>query len=149
MAKKKGAFTRKLNAAGQARKKAETKAIKEAIAQTTTLDRPRIKLILLAQMDGRHTQRYYYGGGDGKQPETWLWEKISAGTAAIARKREDLFKRIDKLTDEDLAKLVVEFMLYYLADKGDIGSYEIKAEEPLKWMGIAIKVEQDGDKEHA
>ncbi len=141
LAKKKSAFTRAKNAEGQARKKAETKAIKEAIAQTATLDRPRIKLILLAQMDGRHTQRSYYGGGDGKNPETWLWEKISAGTPAIERKREDLFNRIDKLTDDELARLVVEFMFYYLTDKGDIGNYEIKAEEPLKWMGIDIKME--------
>lgn len=142
LAKKKGAFTRKVNAEGQARKKAETKAVKEAIAQTTTLDRPRIKLILLAQMDGRHAQRYYYGGGDGKQPETWLWEKLSAGTAAIARKREDLFKRIDKLSDEELAKLVVEFMFFYLVDHGDIGSYEIKAELPLRWLGVEIKAQE-------
>lgn len=146
LAKKKGAFTRKVNAEGQARKKAETKAIKETIAQTTTLDRPRIKLILLAQMDGRHAQRYYYGGGDGKQPETWLWEKISAGTAAIARKREDLFKRIDKLTDEELAKLVVEFMFYYLVDQGDIGTWKIKTETPLEWLGV--KIELLGDKDH-
>jgi len=139
LAQKKAAFTRAKNAEGQAHKKAEMKAIKEAIAQTTTLDRPRIKLILLAQMDGRHTQRHYYGGSDGKNPETWLWEKLSAGIPAISRKREDLFKRIDKLSDEELAKLLVEFMFYYLVDHGDIGSYEIKAEKPLKWLGIAIE----------
>jgi len=136
VARKKAAFTRAKNAAGQARKKAEMKAIKEAIAQTNILDRPRIKLILLAQMDGYHTQRYYYGGGDGKNPETWLWERLSAGTPAIERKREDLFKRIDKLTDEELAKLVVEFMFYFLQDHGDIGTWEIKTETPLSWLGI-------------
>jgi len=141
VSKKKSTLTRKKNAAGQARKKAEVKAVKEAVTQTTTLNQPCIKLILLAQMDGRHTQRSYYGGGDGKNPETWLWERLSAGTEAIARKREDLFKRIDKLSDEELAKLVVEFMFYFLTDKGDIGTYEIKASEPLKWMGIKIQEE--------
>lgn len=143
VSRKKSALTRKKNATGQARKKAEVKAVKEAIAQTTTLDRPRIKLILLAQMDGRHTQRSYYGGGDGKYPETWLWERLSAGTPQIERKRDKLFKRIDKLTDEELAKLVVEFMFYYLTNKGDIGSYEIKADEPLKWMGIKVETREE------
>lgn len=159
LTKKKAAFTRAKNAEGQARKNAERKAVKEAIAQTTTMNRAQIKLILLAQMDGRHTERGYYSGSDGKQPETWLWERLSAGTPAIERKREDLFKRIDKLSDEELAKLVVEFMFYYLTDKGDIGSYEIKTTEPLKWMGITIQQEAslnmligasaEGNKEHA
>ena len=148
LAKKKAAFTRAKNAEGQARKNAERSAIKEAISQTTIVDRARINLILLAQIDGHHTTKHYYGPTDGKQPETWLWDKLSAGTPAIERKRENLFRRIDKLSDEDLAKLVVEFMFYYLTDKGDIGTYEIKTTEPLKWMGIDINVEAmpEGDK---
>ncbi len=98
-------------------------------------------------VDGRcqlaygHMRKRGYLYNQRQDPENWLWEKISAGTPAIARNREDLFKRIDKLTDEELARLVVEFMFYYLTDKGDIGSYEIKATEPLKWMGIDIKME--------
>jgi len=142
---KKAAFTRAKNAEGQARKNAERKAIKQAIAQTTTLDRPRIKLILLAQVDGSHITKHYYGLTDGKNPETWLWEKLSAGTPAIERKDEDLFKRIDKLPDEELARLVVEFMFYYLTDKGDIGRYEIGTTRPLNWMGIGVNVEQRED----
>jgi len=140
VAKKKSAWTRAKNAEGQARKKAEVKAVKEAIAQTTTLDRPRIKLIFLAQMDGLHTQRHYYGNERAKRPETWLWDKVSAGTAGIDRTRKKLFKAIDKLSDEALAQLVVEFMLYSITDKGDLGSYEIKATEPLEWMGIPLTV---------
>ncbi|MBA7605060.1 Nucleoid occlusion protein [subsurface metagenome] len=142
LSKKKAAFTRAKNAEGQAGKNAERKAIKQAIAQTTTLDRPRIKLILLAQIDGSHITKHYYGLTDGKNPETWLWEKLSAGTPAIERKDEDLFKRIDKLPDEELARLVVEFMLYYLTDKGDIGRYEIRTTRPLNWMGIGVNVKE-------
>ena len=149
IARKKAAFTRKKNAEGQARKKAETKAIREAIAQTTTLDKPRMKLILLAQMDGLHTSRSYYYGAEGatKKPEKWLWDKVSAGTADIDRTRATLFKAIDRLSDEQLAQLLVEFMFYYLTDKGDIGTYTIKADEPLKWMGVEITL--DGDKDNA
>jgi len=142
LAKMKVAFTRAKNAEGQGLKNAERKAVKEAIAQTTTLDRPRLKLILLAQMVGGHTTRNYYGPTEGKKPETWLWEKLSAGTPAIERKREDLFKRIDKLSDEELAKLIVEFMFYYLTDKGDIGSYEIKTAGALRWMGVEVKINE-------
>lgn len=141
LAQKKSAFTRAKNSAGQARKKAEVKALKEAIAQTTTLDRPRIKLILLAQMDGLHARKsYYYGEESGtKKPEKWLWDKLSAGTPENERTKEKLFKVIDKLTDEELARLVVDFMFFYLVDHGDIGTYQIKAEEPLKWLGVEIE----------
>ncbi len=140
LGQKKSAFTRAKNAEGQARKKAEVKALKEAIAQTTTLDRPRIKLILLAQMDGLHASKsHYYGEESGtKKPEKWLWDKLSAGTPENDRTRAKLFKIIDKLTDEELAQLVVDFMFFYLVDHGDIGTYQIKAEEPLKWLGIEI-----------
>jgi len=140
LGRKKSAFTRAKNADGQSRKRAETRAIKEAIAQTTTLDRPRIKLILLAQMDGQHTGRHYYGGTDGKRPAQWLWDKVSAGTPEHDRTGAKLFKAIDKLSDEQLAQLVVEFMFYYLTDKGDIGSYQVKADEPLKWMGVTMQL---------
>lgn len=141
LAQKKAAFTRAKNSAGQARKKAEVKALKEAIAQTTTLDRPRIKLILLAQMEGIHASRSYYYGVESstKKPEKWLWDKLSAGTPENERTKAKLFKVIDKLTDEELARLVVDFMFYYLVDHGDIGTYEIKAEGPLKWLGIEIE----------
>jgi len=137
--KKKSALTRKRHAAGQGRKKAEMKAIKEAIAQTTTLDRPRIKLILLAQIHGAHASKTYYGGEETKRPSKWLWDKISAGTPDLERKIELLFKKVDKLSDEELAKLMVEFMFYYLVDHGDVGSHEIKTEEPLKWLGQTIE----------
>jgi len=136
--KKKTALTRARNAAGNARKKAEAKAIKQAIAETTTLDRPRIKLILLAQMNGQHTNRGYYGGNETKQPATWLWHKVSAGTPEHERKSELLFQKIDKLGDEELAQLLVEFMLDYLVDRGDVASHQVKTEEPLKWLGLKI-----------
>lgn len=42
-----------------------------------------------------------------------------------------------------MAKLVVEFMFYYLTDKRDIGRYEIKTREPLKWLGIEKSVEKE------
>jgi len=50
---------------------------------------------------------------------------------------------MDKLHDEELARLVVGLMIYYLVDHGDIGSYDIKVEEPLKWVGIDIKYEKE------
>lgn len=139
-AQKKSALTRKRNAAGQARKKAEVKAVKEAIALTTELDRGRLKLILLTQMDGLHASRTYYYGAEGsiKRPEKWLWDKVSAGTPDNDRTKEKLFNAISKLPNEELAKLVVEFMFFYLVDHGDLGSYEIKAREPLGWLGIKI-----------
>ncbi len=77
----------------------------------------------------------------GEEEEEEVIVPVKPGTPQIERKRDKLFRRIDKLTDEELARLVVEFMFYYITDKGDIGSYEIKADEPLKWMGINIQME--------
>ncbi len=148
LAKKKGAFTRKVNAEGQARKKAETKAIKEAIAQVSTLGRGEIKLVLLTQIRGKHLASYYYGGDGVKKAEKWLWDKVSAGTADLDRDTESLFKKIDKLDDVALAQLVVEFMLYYLLDHGDVGSYEIKTELPLSWLGVKIELEPEKEANH-
>jgi ParB/RepB/Spo0J family partition protein len=140
LAKKKAALTRKRNAAGQARKKAESKAIKQAIAGTTVIDKSRMKLILYAQIAGRHIERYgWYNKADGKAPDTWLWDKISPGIEAPDRTTDKLFKRIEKLSEQDLAVLLVEFMFYYLTDKGDIGTYEIKAAQALKWLGVEIE----------
>jgi len=162
LAKKKAAFTHAKNAEGQARKKAETKAIKQAIdlvgqvisdgkqlldeegkfTNTVMVPRATLKLILLSQMKGAHISKYAYSGEKYKLPSALLWDKVSAGTPENDRTTDKLFKAIDKLTDDELAKLVVEFMFYYLTDKGDIGSYEIKVTEPLKWMGVDMEEAQ-------
>jgi ParB/RepB/Spo0J family partition protein len=140
LARKKTAMTRKRNAAGQALKKAESAAIKQAIAGTTTLDKNRMKLILLAQMDGVHTERYHWGQKDWKEPETWLWDKLSPGIEKGKRERKALWKLIDKITAEELAALVVEFMFYSITYKGGVGDYETKASQPLKWLGIKVEI---------
>lgn len=163
-AKKKAAFTRAKNAEGQARKKAEVKAVKEAIdlvgqvisdgkqlldeegkfANTVVVPRATLKLVLLSQVKGAHISKYAYGGEKYKLPSAWLWDKVSAGTKEEKRNDEALFKAIDNWDDEELARLVVEMAFYYLTDKGDIGTYEIKATEPLKWMGVTIQTETTG-----
>ncbi|MBA7607529.1 Nucleoid occlusion protein [subsurface metagenome] len=166
LAKKKAAFTRNKNAEGQARKKAEVKAVKQAIdlvgqvisdgkqlldeegkfTNMVVIPRATLKLILLAQIKGKHLTNYYYGESL-KKPEKWLWDKISAGTPENDRATAKLFKAIDKLSDEVLAKLVVEFMFHYIMDHRDIGTYEIQAEEPLKWMGVTIEQGANDEKE--
>ena len=138
VSKKKSGLTRKRNAAGQARKKAEMKAVKEAIARTFSIGKQELKVILFAQIKGTHMANYFYGQ-DIKKPEKWLWDKVSAGVADDKRTVDKLFKELDKLTEENLASLVVEFMLYYLVDHSDVASYEIKAELPLRWLGIEIE----------
>ncbi|MBA7662672.1 hypothetical protein ES703_70702 [subsurface metagenome] len=148
LGKKKGAFTRNKNAEGQALKKAEVKAVKEAVTLTTAaLDRGRLKLILLAQIRGKHTTNYFYGE-KVKSPKNWLWDKVSPEIQENDRSDRDLgklFAAISKLTYEELASLVVEFMLYYLMDHGDIGTYQLQVEEPLGWLGISIQVEKGAD----
>jgi ParB/RepB/Spo0J family partition protein len=135
---KKAAFTRAKNVEGLTRKKIENKAIKQAIEQTIDIDKPRLKLVLLALLS---LDRTYYGG-DEKSVNGWLWDKISAGTPQNERTQEALFKRIDKLLSVVVAQLIVELIFYKMVYRGDTGKYQIKTKEPLSWMGIEIEEEE-------
>jgi ParB/RepB/Spo0J family partition protein len=141
VSQKKSALTRKRNAEGQARRRAESKAVKEALANVAVIGPEEMKVILYAQIKGKHLASYYYGE-QFKKPEKWLWDKVSAGTEESKRTTEALFKQLDKLSPVDLAKLLVEMMFYYIIDRGDAGSHEIRAELPLKWLGIKIEAEK-------
>ncbi|GAJ04797.1 unnamed protein product, partial [marine sediment metagenome] len=147
LAKKKAAFTRAKNAAGQARKNAEMSAIRQAVAQTTTLDCPRMKLVIVAQMEEGSGYYSYYRDSVA----TWFANKLKLETKsddrAIERDklRPAILKAIDVLSDEDMAKLIVEYMLVKLTDKDhDIQNYRIKTTEPLNLMGIGINVDSKG-----
>ena len=133
LAKKKGAFTRAKNAEGQAKKRAETAAIKKAVQETTILDRPRMKLIMLAQVEGDHISGY-----GRSSPMAWLGEKL--GTRGSSNQ---VMEAVDKLSDEEMAKLVVEFMLEMLRYKGELENYRIETTEPLNWMGIGVTVPKE------
>lgn len=135
LSKKKAAFTRAKNAEGQAKKKAEMAAIKRAVQETTVLDRPRMKLIILVQMEGRHTGSYFYGE---KSPRAWLNEKL--GVRSDERNSNKVIEALDLLSDEPMAKLVVEFMLEMMRYTGDVERYRIQTTEALNWMGIGVTV---------
>ncbi len=134
---KKAAFTRAKNAKRNELKKAEAAAIKKAVAETIVIDAGRMRLILLAQIRGRHNSSYMYG--TDKKAETWLWDKLSAGTPKEERKDAKLFEIIGKMDSPDLAKLVVELMLYYLKDSPDSEHYQARTKEPLSWVGIKVE----------
>lgn len=143
LAKKKAAFTRAKNAAGQARKNAEMSAIRQAVAQTTTLDCPRMKLVIVAQMEEGSGYYSYYRDSVA----TWFANKLKLETKSIERDklRPAILKAIDVLSDEDMAKLIVEYMLVKLTDKDhDIQNYRVKTTEPLNLMGIGINVDSKG-----
>ncbi|MCK5235893.1 MAG: ParB/RepB/Spo0J family partition protein [Deltaproteobacteria bacterium] len=137
LAQKKAAFTRAKNAKRNALKKAEAAAIKKAVSETTGLDSGRMRVILLAQIHGRHVQSYMYG--TEKSVATWLWHKFSAGTPQNEQKDEKLFQIIEKLDDQALAQLVVELMFYFLKDSPDSEHYQARTKEPLSWLGIKIE----------
>lgn len=148
LAQKKAAFTRAKNAEGKARKDAESRAIKEAVAQTLTLDHGRIKLIFLSQLEGIHSDHYGYGYQGKKSILDWLWDKLSPGIEKDKRTDDrhqhgyqKLFQEMDKRTLPELSKLVVEFMLYYIAGQEDLQQYQIKTRVPLGWLGIKVEAE--------
>jgi len=140
LSKKKAAFTRAKNAQGQAKKKAETAAVKRAVQETTWLDRPRMKLIVMAQLEGHHMAGNY---GGGASPKRWWRDKLGVVEAKNEWeiKTKPIYAALDKLSDEDMAKHIVEFMLEALAYKGDLETYRIETTHPLNWMGIGVNVE--------
>lgn len=138
LSKKKAAYTRARNAQGQARKKAEAEAIKRAVAETTSLDRARMKLIVHAQLEGRHSEGRSYSSFSSRQ---WWNEAVGLGKKELWDvKEEQIYKALDKLSEEELAKLIVEFMLASLTYPGEVEAYRIQTTQALNWMGIGVKM---------
>ena len=142
--KKKTARTRRLNAAGQDKKKREQRGVKEAVKATTTLDHGRMSLILYTQLKGYHIEAWRLNGA--KTPEIWLWDKVSPGIKSHERTGEKLWKAVDKLSEEAVAKLIVEFCFYALTNHGDVGDHKIKVKEQLQWLGITLEEEKKDEK---
>lgn len=133
LSKKKAAFTRAKNAQGQAKKKAEAAAIKRAVEETTQLDPPRAKLIIMALLEGGS----YYGRE--VSPKRWWRDKLGMEQKNEWEiKTEPIYAALDRLTEEEMAKLIVEFMLETLTYKGDLEAYRIQTTQPLNWMGIGV-----------
>ena len=139
---------RKKNAAGQALKNAEKVAIKQVLDEVDkivegsqagylTISRSFLELIIYNQLHGKQIATYYYGE-KAKEPNKWLWDKMSAGTLQEKRNDADLWKLIRRLSDTDLVKLIVEYMFFYLQDHGDTASYEIKTVKPLGFFGVTV-----------
>jgi len=140
VAKKKAALTRAKNAAGQEKKKAETKAIKEATVATTTLDKPRMKLIILSQLAGRNQSvGHSYSSGMSNR-EFWLSKLQLPKQEGYNFNAAPIFEAIDKLSNEEVAKLIVEFTLCTLTYEGEIQGYKTQTTEALNWLGIGINV---------
>jgi len=142
---KKAALTRAKNNAGQERKKAEAKAVKQAITGTASLDKARMKLILYAQVAGKHAGKSYYNFTEQESTKVLikllgveLKKDDSYGEERTKKFLSQVTKSIDALSEEALAKVVVEFMLSMLTFEGDVKNYKIITTEPLKWLGVNI-----------
>ena len=132
---------------GRARRTQEHKAIKEAldtVKKSKTIPKSVLMLVLLAQMTGSHIDKndFYYDGW-GKSPEKWLWDKVSSGTEEAKRKPGDLFKKIYKMSDGEIARLATDMMFFYLQDHGGVGAYQIKTKTPLTWFGVDVDKYQE------
>jgi hypothetical protein len=138
LAQKKAAYTRALNAHGQAKKKAETTAVKQAVVETVAIDHGRMKVLILAQIQHHN----YYG--DHKDVQWFLNklkvepEKNTYGGTDHTGTEKAIMKALDKLTEQDVAKVIVEFALGKLTYDGDIKQYKILTTEPLNWLGVKI-----------
>ena len=143
VAKKKAAYTRALNAAGQAKKKAEMAAIKQAVAETASLDHTRMKVLVLSQIK---TERSYYSSDD--ENVNWFMNKLKVqpqkdkyGSRDQAKTLAAIMEAVDKLSEQELAKIIVEYSLVKLTYRGDIKQYKILTTESLNWLGIGISTE--------
>lgn len=147
--KKKAAYTREKNAAGTAKKKAEMSAIKRAVEETgKALDKPRLLLIIQSQIDGNHVD----GGNSWRtfQPAIWWWKKVMGEEYKLEyrHRHDEIYKSAAKKSEEDLARLIVDFMLQALAYQGEVLHYKIKTTDALSRMKIGINIDgKTGDKE--
>jgi ParB/RepB/Spo0J family partition protein len=147
LTQKRAAYTRAKHVAGMKKKKAEATAIKEAVEATATIDKPRMKVIIRAQMLGKHTSSYY---SSEKSPTKWLWERLNLPQAETHTfDSQKIMAAVDKLNEVDLAKLVVEFMLEMQKSTGDIERYKITTTEPLQWLGFTPVIDGKAVKEGA
>lgn len=143
VSKKKAAFTRTKNARGNAKKKAEMAAIKEAVEKTITLDKPRMVLILQTQLSGRHCSSYSYRDTASETLGKLLGVeiKVEGWDPDRGKKLDEAFsKALNKLSEEELAKVVVEFMLRMLTYDGDIKDYKVRTTSVLNGMGVGINI---------
>lgn len=115
----------------------EKKAIKEALEMTKSLGRPQMNLILLAELKGQYASYY----GSSKSPSKWLWDRLSAGRPSDKRTDDELWRILDRQSDEEIARLITEMMFASLTYSGDnLQDYEIRTAKPLKWFGIEIPI---------
>ena len=136
LSKKKAAFTRSVNAKGQAKKKAELKAIQQAVEQTETIDKPRLLLIMEAQFNGSS-----YGTDE---PLEWMLkrQKIEAKSNDNVSKRKMVVDKCSALSENELQKALVEYCLISLCYQGDIKTYKVQTTEALQRMKIGVQVEK-------
>lgn len=139
VSQKRAAFTRAKNAEGQAKKRAEMKAIKEAVDTTTELDLPRLRLIFHSLIYGRLGE-HNYGAGSSMD---WLMHRLGVKVSNQYgdERKKPLWEEIEKHSREELEYLLVEFSLNMLTYQGDIHTYKIQTTEALNWLGISPKVE--------
>ena len=147
VAKKKGAFTRAKNTENNAKKNAERAAFKIAVESTSGLDLPRMKLILYAQLHGQHCDRNSYSGSPAL---LWLCHKLKVEEEQGEGKEKALWKAVNKMEAQELARLLVDFMLNMLTyqppsygfygSNRDFQDYKIQTTEMLNWLGVGVQV---------
>lgn len=144
LGRKKGAFTRKQNEKGQALKKAESDAIRQAVNQTVELDAPRMRLIIISLLGGPYASHWY----SGSSPLDWFAKKLKIEKQkddySNEKLRASIHKMIEKM-NEGLAQLIVEFSLEALRYSGDVKEYQVQTGDILKSLGVEIKY-KDGER---
>jgi len=116
-------------------KSAEVKAMCQARDSTKTLDKGRMLLILEAQIKGYHIEGYI-----APAPADLFWRDIDPDGKVKTHDVDNLFKKLEKLPEADLAKMITEFCLYALQDKSEIASYKINLQDTLNRMGVKVEM---------
>lgn len=143
LSKKKAAFTRAKNARGNAKKKAEAAAIKEAIDKTTALGRGHMKIILGVILIKTSTN--YYSNDITNTVSTVAKYlnvepvKHQYGDSIDTQKTVTaILQATDKLPEEELAKCITLMCFEALKYTGEVANYKIHTTEPLEWLGVSI-----------
>ncbi|GAH79488.1 unnamed protein product, partial [marine sediment metagenome] len=96
VSQRKAALTRQKNAQGQAKKRAEMGAIKAAARDTTAIDGPRMRTLILAQLRGDGPGRYYGAGPAPFSARGFWWNNLVKGEPAKIDSEAQIRKIMDK-----------------------------------------------------
>jgi len=138
LGKKRGAFTRAKNAERNRLRKEEARLVKEAVQHTTELTWAHMKLITEALFLGETNTSGLTGPHWNLFRELWPKLDLEGGCDGYLgrNQREQLVKKMQSLSERELAGMLTEISFDMVRDHGTEGKFQFKTKRHLVNMGL-------------